>query len=71
MIRSAACLYRLKGITDELDDTNMSTTSALNRSTNTVARDAFKVYAPLAQRLGMQRLKSDLENRAFRILYPR
>ena len=71
VIRSAACLYRLKGITDELDDTNMSTRSALNRSTNTVARDAFKVYAPLAQRLGMQRLKSDLENRAFRILYPR
>jgi (p)ppGpp synthase/HD superfamily hydrolase len=80
VIRSAACLYRLKGITDDLDSddvledgTNDVSTgsSELTRSTNVVARDAFKVYAPLAQRLGMHRLKSELENRAFRILYPR
>lgn len=81
VLRSAACLYRLKGITDDLnfvqkslgdDCTNASTGSAtLTRSTNVVARDAFKVYAPLAQRLGMQRLKSEIENKAFRILYPR
>jgi hypothetical protein len=80
VIRSAACLYRLKGITDDLDfddsvedgTNNVSTgSSVLTWSTNVVARDAFKVYAPLAQRLGMHRLKSELENRAFRILYPR
>jgi GTP pyrophosphokinase len=35
------------------------------------ARDALRVYAPLAQRMGMQRLKSQIENTAFRILYPR
>ncbi len=74
VIRSAACLYRLKGITDDVDTegaVDNGTCSALTRSTNIIARDAFKVYAPLAQRLGMQRLKSELENRAFRILYPR
>ena len=71
VIRSAACLYRLKGITDDIDMVYNGTGSVITRSTNIIARDAFKVYAPLAQRLGMQRLKSELENRAFRILYPR
>ena len=68
VIRSAACLYRLKGISEENDG---SGSIILSKSTISVARDAFKVYAPLAQRLGMQRLKSELENTAFRILYPR
>ena len=69
VIRSAACLYRLKGITNEYDDVGGSI--VLSKSTMNVARDAFKVYAPLAQRLGMQRLKKELESVAFRILYPR
>ncbi|EED89533.1 hypothetical protein THAPSDRAFT_263925 [Thalassiosira pseudonana CCMP1335] len=53
-------------------------TSVTKRSINTssgddaiLRRDALRVYAPLAQRLGMQRLKSELENTAFRILYSR
>lgn len=36
-----------------------------------VAREALRIYAPLAQRLGMQGLKSKLEDMAFQILYPR
>ncbi len=79
VIRGAACLYRLKGIDEEYtrnsaskSGVNVSTRSGVLRKTNiSVARDAFRVYAPLAQRLGMQRLKTELENTAFRILYPR
>lgn len=69
VIRSAACLYRLKGIVD-LPESNNSRV-VLSTTTMRTARDALRVYAPLAQRLGMQRLKSELENTAFRILYPR
>ncbi|KAL7445972.1 hypothetical protein ACHAXM_010344 [Skeletonema potamos] len=68
VIRSAACLYRLKGI---VDGPESSGKVVLSTTTIRTARDALRVYAPLAQRLGMQRLKSELENNAFRILYRR
>ncbi|KAL9184664.1 hypothetical protein ACHAXT_012634 [Thalassiosira profunda] len=68
VIRSAACLYRLKGIASEQE---YAGSMALSTSTIATAKEAFRVYAPLAQRLGMQRLKTELENTAFRILYPR
>ena len=79
VIRSAACLYRLKGIDEENTQNSVSNyeikksveSVALSKTSISVARDAFRVYAPLAQRLGMQRLKTELENTAFRILYPR
>jgi len=73
VIRSAACLYRLKGISDgsNVDDGELSGSIVLSKSTVSVAKDALRVHAPLAQRLGMQRLKSELENCAFKILYPR
>ena len=73
VIRSAACLYRLKGISDgsNVDDGELSGSITLSKSTISVAKDAFKIYAPIASRLGMQRLKSELENCAFKILYPR
>lgn len=75
VIRSAACLYRLKGIVDESNHSNIrrrSNSRLVHSSTSMqTARDALKVYAPLAQRMGMQRLKSQIENTAFRILYPR
>lgn len=67
VIRSAACLYRLKGI--EVPESSGKV--VLSTTTLRTARDALRVYAPLAQRLGMQRLKSELENSAFRILYRR
>jgi hypothetical protein len=79
VIRSAACLYRLKGIDEEYTQNSVSKygakksagSVALSKTSISVARDAFRVYAPLAQRLGMQRLKTELESTAFRILYPR
>jgi len=75
VIRSAACLYRLKGIVDDGangDETGKSTGSVILSTTNiNTARDALSVYGPLAQRMGMQRLKTELENTAFKLLYPR
>eukprot|EP00986_Skeletonema_menzelii_P008789 scaffold3811_cov148-Skeletonema_menzelii.AAC.7 len=68
VIRSAACLYRLKGISEIPESSGKV---VLSTTTLRTARDALRVYAPLAQRLGMQRLKSELENAAFRILYRR
>jgi hypothetical protein len=68
VIRSAACLYRLQGIADIPESSGKV---VLSTTTIRTARDALRVYAPLAQRLGMQRLKSELENNAFRILYRR
>ncbi|KAL7541268.1 hypothetical protein ACHAXR_010763 [Thalassiosira sp. AJA248-18] len=71
VIRSSACLYRLKGIVQELEGAKSTGSVVLSTNTINTARDAFRVYAPLAQRLGMQRLKTELENTAFRIIYPR
>eukprot|EP00956_Cyclotella_meneghiniana_P020418 scaffold36072_cov22-Cyclotella_meneghiniana.AAC.1 len=75
VIRSAACLYRLKGIIDEGNQSKIRRSSNIrlvhSSTSMQTARDALKVYAPLAQRMGMQRLKSQIENTAFRILYPR
>ena len=61
-IRSAACLYRLRGILHQQERTVV---------TMRTAREALLIYAPLASRLGMHRLKNELEGAAFRILYPR
>jgi len=36
-----------------------------------MAREALHTFAPLATRLGMHRLKNELEGEAFRVLYPR
>lgn len=62
-IRSAACLYRLKGL--------KAANSDLTPEAVRVAREALFIYAPLASRLGMHRLKNELENAAFRQLYRR
>lgn len=71
VIRSAACLYRLMGIVDEGGPGDAGGSATLTATTMSTARDAFRLYAPLAQRLGMQRLKTELENTAFGLLYPR
>lgn len=63
-IRSAACLYRLHGIL-------AAEQPALTPESVRTAREALGIYATLASRLGMHRLKNELENAAFKILYPR
>lgn len=63
-IRGAACLYRLRGILK-----NPST--HLSKENNRVCREALRIYAPLASRLGMHRLKNELEEAAFQVLYQR
>jgi len=63
-IRSAACLYRLRGL--ELAGISKLTPEAARAS-----REALHIYAPLACRLGMQRLKNELEEAAFKTLYRR
>lgn len=63
-IRAAACLYRLRGLLK-------ANLSSLTLESIQTSREAFAIYAPLASRLGMHRLKNELESAAFRILYPR
>jgi ppGpp synthetase/RelA/SpoT-type nucleotidyltranferase len=76
-IRCTACLYRLEGIgnvwatnddDDDDDDDELPDRPPLAVQT---AREAMYVYAPLAEQLGMHRLKSAIEQRAFAILYRR
>jgi ppGpp synthetase/RelA/SpoT-type nucleotidyltranferase len=69
-IRCVACLYRLEGI---LHHTGVGSAEYMTRTPEMVqtAREAVRVYATLAQRLGMHRLKSAIEERSFRILYHR
>mmetsp|Transcript_3000 Transcript_3000/g.6354 ORF Transcript_3000/g.6354 Transcript_3000/m.6354 type:complete len:719 (+) Transcript_3000:315-2471(+) len=64
-IRSAACLYRLRGL---LDSQNVD---GLDPEKVRVAREALWIYAPISSRLGMHRLKNELEGAAFQILYKR
>ena len=82
-IRSVASLYRLKGIIsfrEKMGEGSLSRKSGsaigqiykpLCLEEVKLSREALTVYAPLAQRLGMQRLKNELEGNAFRLLYPR
>lgn len=75
-IRSAACLYRLRGINDhynaikENGDGNGEKV-AISPMDMRVAREAICIHAPLASRLGMHRLKNEMEGAAFQILYRR
>ncbi|MGK3739249.1 MAG: ppGpp synthetase/RelA/SpoT-type nucleotidyltransferase [Bacillariaceae sp.] len=74
-IRGAACLYRLRGILQEQQqqDEGEATNNdlLLTKESNRVCREAFHIYAPLASRMGMHRLKNELEHAAFQILYRR
>lgn len=67
-IRSAACLYRLRGIYEHFE---MTSDEAYPHSDLRVAMEALEIHAPLASRLGMHRLKNEIEGAAFRILYRR
>lgn len=79
-IRSTACLYRLRGLAYHerasssfhgLSSEGGSFENFSNSQVVREAREALYVYAPLAERLGMHRLKGKLENAAFRVLYRR
>ncbi len=71
-IRGAACLYRLRGILKEQEEQEQDGSSPrLTKEANRVCREAFRIYAPLASRMGMHRLKNELEHAAFQILYRR
>lgn len=63
-IRSAACLFRLRGI-EKLGQKKLS------KEAVRASREALYIFAPLASRLGMHRLKNELEGAAFRTLYRR
>ncbi len=63
-IRSAACLYRMRGIEKSLH-------GRLTPEAVRVSREALHIFAPLASRLGMHRLKNELEGTAFQLLYRR
>uniref|UniRef100_A0A7S2V6V5 RelA/SpoT domain-containing protein n=1 Tax=Entomoneis paludosa TaxID=265537 RepID=A0A7S2V6V5_9STRA len=64
-IRSAACLFRLRGLLNSSED------GRLDPERVRVAREGLWIYAPIASRLGMHRLKSELEGAAFQILHKR
>lgn len=50
---------------------NMRTLDAMEPSARRrIARETLEVYAPIAQRLGMNRFKAELQDLGFRALYP-
>ena len=72
-IRCAASLFRLEGI---LKNSNVNAgvgdfSRPRDAETTLTAKDSLKMYANLSQQMGLHRLHSQLESKAFRILYPR
>jgi len=67
-IRSAACLYRLRGLLRARGDAQGGRMTSEEVQT---AKEALHIFAPLASRLGMHRLKNELEGAAFKIKYRR
>jgi len=67
-IRSAGCLYRLRGIYESNEKANSKVASPDDIRT---AKEALGIHAPLASRLGMHRLKNEIEGAAFRVIYRR
>mmetsp|Transcript_36232 Transcript_36232/g.55656 ORF Transcript_36232/g.55656 Transcript_36232/m.55656 type:complete len:679 (+) Transcript_36232:84-2120(+) len=71
-IRSGACLFRLRGILHDVTETSKDgIVRPLTSEEVRVCREAYRIYSPLASRLGMQRMKNEIENTAFRVLHRR
>ena len=74
-IRCVACLFRLEGILQYSSSHNGGNGSDeyLSRTPEVIrtAKEGISVYAPLAQRMGLPKLKARIEDAAFRILYRR
>ncbi|HET8765474.1 MAG TPA: bifunctional (p)ppGpp synthetase/guanosine-3',5'-bis(diphosphate) 3'-pyrophosphohydrolase, partial [Rhodanobacter sp.] len=50
---------------------NMRTLGAKDQDARRrIARETLEIYAPIAQRLGMNKVKAELQDRGFRALYP-
>jgi ppGpp synthetase/RelA/SpoT-type nucleotidyltranferase len=69
-VRSAACLYRLRGLRKWRESGLAGDENGRTEEEKRVGHEALHIYAPLAARLGMFRLKTELEDAAFRTLYP-
>jgi hypothetical protein len=68
LVRCVACLFRLEGILSSLPSKgDVERTPEVVRT----AREGLRIYATLAEQLGMHRLKAMIEDKAFRILYRR
>ena len=67
VIRCAARLYQLKQLLGSQHTDSTFTSSA--EQNRLLAKEAMDIYAPLASRLGMHRLKNQIEDAAFQILY--
>ena len=70
-IRCVASLYRLEGVLEDIPQSGTGNSKKRNFAMTLAARNSIRVYANLAERIGLHRLKSQLEAGAFRILYPR
>lgn len=69
-LRCVACLYRLESV---LKHSTRNELPLIKHSPEVIrnAREGLRVFATLAQQLGLHALKNLIEDRAFRILYQR
>jgi ppGpp synthetase/RelA/SpoT-type nucleotidyltranferase len=66
-IRCVASLYRLEGVVD----VTVGTGREYLKDATLTARDSLRIYSPLAERMGLHRLKAQLEALGFQVSYPR